>query len=121
MNIIKLITYRRALQANKLFTPKEWVFNKKTEIKVEVLEYSIWKNKVLYKSTIEKDKYCDKLSRFIDMFDINESIFREMKDEEKIAMYMKCKKKELISMLVECHRIMEADFRPNKNVTNTNS
>ena len=31
----------------------------------------------------------------------------EQTDEEKLAMYMKCKKKELALMLIECNRILD--------------
>lgn len=35
----------------------------------------------------------------------------EQTHDEKMAMYMKCTKKELASMLIECNRILEAQLQ----------
>lgn len=34
----------------------------------------------------------------------------KMTDKEKLQMYMKCSKKELAKMLIECNKIIEAHF-----------
>lgn len=34
----------------------------------------------------------------------------KMTDKEKLRMYMKCSKKELAKMLIECNRIIEGHF-----------
>jgi len=34
----------------------------------------------------------------------------EQTDEEKLAMYMKCKKKQLAKMLIQCNKIIDANF-----------
>ena len=37
----------------------------------------------------------------------------EMTDEEKTTMYMKCKKTELVKMLIECNKRIDQLIKPN--------
>ena len=41
------------------------------------------------------------------MDDINYMQVVEQTHDEKVAMYMKCTKKQLIEMLIECHRLLD--------------
>jgi hypothetical protein len=34
----------------------------------------------------------------------------EQTDEEKVAMYMKCKKKQLVEMLLQCNKLIDSVF-----------